>query len=329
MNSSNSKVLLVGAGKMAIDYAKVLRALGHPLVVLGRGSSSASAFEAATGMKPTLGPLEVQLAAVEDRPSTAIVAVNAMHLAEVTTTLLNFGVRRILVEKPAVLDLFEATSLIRAAGSAEADVFVAYNRRFMASTLRAREIIAEDGGVVSIKFDFSERSRSIALLGKPQRELETWFYGNSTHVVDLAFHFFGPPQTLSADIAGGISWHPAAGVFTGSARNAQASLMSWHANWMSPGRWGIEILTPERRLILQPLELLRVQSHTGFDETPEALDDALDRAFKPGLMRQVRAFLYDEMADRLTRLADHANAMQYYDIIRTGGRYVAPTAKDN
>ena len=329
MSASASPILLVGAGKMAIEYAKVLTALGHKQIVLGRGAASAAAFEVATGIRPSQGALEAQLAALPRLPETAIVTVNAMHLADVTATLLHAGVRRILVEKPAALDLVEAASLTAAVVAAGAEVFVAYNRRFMASTLRAAEIIATDGGVVSVKFDFSERARSIALLGKPQRELETWFYGNSTHVVDLAFHFFGPPVTLSAEIAGEIAWHLAAGVFTGHARNAVSGLMSWHANWMAPGRWGVEVLTAEHRLILQPLEKLRVQSHAGFDETPVVLDDALDLAFKPGLMRQVRAFLYGELAERMPSLSAHTSAMQYYDIIRTGGHFIAQTPIEN
>jgi predicted dehydrogenase len=238
-------------------------------------------------------------------------------------------VHRILVEKPAVLDLTEAASVMAAVIAAKAEVFVGYNRRFMASTLRAAEIIDADGGVVSVKFDFSERARSIALLGKPQRELDTWFYGNSTHVVDLAFHFFGPPVALSAEIAGTLVWHPAAGVFTGNARNAASGLMSWHANWVSPGRWGVEVLTAEHRLILQPLEKLRVQNHAGFDEVAVVLDDVLDVTFKPGLMRQVRAFLYGELAERLPSLAAHIEAMRYYDIIRVGGHFAAQAPMDN
>jgi hypothetical protein len=172
---------------------------------------------------------------------------------------------------------------------------------------------------LSVKFDFSEPSRRIAQIAKPQRELDTWFYGNSSHVIDLAFHFFGAPVALHGTVSGSVSWHPAAGMFAGHARNAQDAVMSWHANWLAPGRWGMEIMTPENRLIFQPLEKLRVQSHRSFDEVPEVLDDVQDVAFKPGLMRQVRAFLYGEMADRLPTLQAHAAAMRYYDLVRTGG----------
>ena len=47
------------------------------------------------------------------------------------------------------------------------------------------------------------------------------------------------------------------------------------------------------------MEKLRIQSHRSFEEVPEVLDDALDLEFKPGLMKQVRAFLFGEAADRL------------------------------
>jgi predicted dehydrogenase len=311
------EILLVGAGKMAIDYARVLTALDVRQIVLGRGAASAEAFKAATGIEPSQGALADQLQALPRVPDTAIVTVNAMYLAEVTAQLVKAGVRRILVEKPAALDLAEMATLVSAVGDAE--VYVGYNRRFMASTLRAAEIVAADGGVLSVKFDFSEPSRRIAQIAKPQRELDTWFYGNSSHVIDLAFHFFGAPVALQGAVAGAVSWHPAAGMFAGHARNAQDAVMSWHANWLAPGRWGMEVMTAENRLIFQPLEKLRVQSHRSFDEVAEVLDDALDTAFKPGLMRQVRAFLYGEMADRLPSLQAHATAMQYYDVVRRGG----------
>lgn len=317
------EILLVGAGNMALAYAKVLQSLNLVPVVVGRGQASATAFATATGIMPGTGPIAAQVGALATVPDTAIVTVNAMHLAGVTAELVQLGVRRILVEKPAALDLAEMNALLAVVTAAGAEVYLGYNRRFMASVLRANEIIAQDGGVLSVKFDFSEPSRRIGALGKPQRELDTWFMGNSSHVLDLAFHFFGAPSLLQAQTANEVSWHKTAGVFVGHARNAAGALMSWHANWVSPGRWGLEVLTPENRLIFQPLEKLRIQSHRSFEEVPEVLDDALDLEFKPGLMKQVRAFLYGEAADRLPRLEDHAKSMQAYEAIRTGAGFGA------
>jgi len=316
------QVLLVGAGGMARAYAAVLASMDVTPRVLGRGSASAAAFEAATGLTPGTGDLRTQLEDV-DPNAVAIVTVNAHALAEVTTTLMEHGIKRLLVEKPAALDLEEMASLQSVATAVGAEVYVAYNRRFLSSVIEADRLIALDDGIVSVKFDFSEPVRKIGALGKPERELSTWFYGNSTHVIDLAFHFFGRPDTLEAHIAaqGGVDWHPQAGVFTGFGSGENGATIAWHSNWVSPGRWGIEVLTRERRIIMQPLEKLRIQTHDSFAEVDHVIDDTCDQNFKPGLLRQTTAFLTGGDKQRLVSLEAHGANMAFYEAIRNGTSY--------
>lgn len=320
--NDQSQVLLVGAGGMAQAYAAVLKSMDIVPKVIGRGAASAATFAKATGITPGTGDLAPQLADI-DVDAVAIVAVNAHALAETTAVLMAHGVKRMMVEKPAALDLEEMATLQAAARDAGAQVYVAYNRRFLSSVIEADGMIAEDGGLISLRFDFSEPVRRIGALAKHPRELATWFYGNSTHVVDLAFHFFGAPDALDARIAGqdGVEWHPQAGVFAGFGHRADGATIAWHANWVSPGRWGMELLTRERRIILQPIEKLRVQTHDSFAETDIALDNADDMAFKPGLLRQTAAFLTGDGANRLISLDDHANHMAFFEAIRTGTTY--------
>ncbi len=321
--TDNSNLLLVGAGGMALAYAAVLKSMDLTPKVLGRGAASAAKFEAETGIAAGTGALEDQLKDIEPG-ATAIVTVNAHALADTTRILIEHGVKRLLVEKPAALDLEEMAVLQAAAHKANAEVYVAYNRRFLASVIEADRMIREDGGLISLRFDFSEPTRRIGALGKDPRELSTWFYGNSTHMVDLAFHFFGPPAALQARIAGqdGVDWHPQAGVFTGFGHRADGATVAWHANWISPGRWGMEVLTRERRIILQPIEKLRIQTHESFAEQDVALDDADDLAFKPGLLRQTQAFLTGADADRLISLDAHAKQMKFFEAIRTGTSFL-------
>jgi hypothetical protein len=77
-------------------------------------------------------------------------------------------------------------------------------------------------------------------------------------------------------------------------------------------------MTARRRLILQPLEQLSVQDQSGFAVTPVALDDGDDRAFKPGLLRQVAAFLAARPDPRLLTLTEHARRFAAYAAIRDG-----------
>jgi len=314
-------ILLVGAGAMAIQYARVLEAMGREFIVLGRGQESADAFREATGVLPTTGPLDAQLGGLAVVPDEAIVTVNAMHLAEVTVAVARAGAKRILVEKPAALDADEVQSLLDVAADTGAEIRVAYNRRFLASVIAARQMIAEDGGVLSVKFDFSEPARRIGAMGKPQRELDAWFFANSTHVVDLAFSFVGPVERAAGAVAGGVDWHPSGGVFAGFARSTDGALLSWHANWAGPGRWGVEVITPERRLILRPLEGLSVQDQSSFAEHVVELDLGPDAEFKPGLFRQVRAFLTGEGAEHLPDIAEHARQWPLYEAVCTGTDY--------
>lgn len=314
----NETLLLIGAGPMAQAYHAVLKNMKMNFVVLGRGETSAKSFFEQTGIMPTTGELVTQLANLTSTPKAAIVAVNAQYLTDVCKQLMENGVTHILVEKPATLDRAELEALCACQIKYNATIYIGYNRRFMSSVERAREIISEDGGLVSIKFDFSEPSRRIAKLEKPERELLTWFYGNSSHVVDLAFHFFGTPNVLEATATGSVSWHPDGAVFAGFARNEKQTIMSWSANWLSPGRWGMELLTPERRLIMQPLEKLRIQTHENFNETDVEIDDSLDSQFKPGLYKQVEAFLKNDLNPNLPTLQYHQKLFEFYELVRTG-----------
>ncbi|MGE4430282.1 MAG: Gfo/Idh/MocA family protein [Sphingobium sp.] len=311
-------LLLVGTGAMAGAYAKVLKAIGQPFVAAGRGSERAEAFAREWDVETGHGPLIEQLGRFQSIPDTAIVAVSATNLAEVTKELIAAGVGRLLVEKPVALNQNDAATLGILAEDKGAEIYVAYNRRFYASVDAAREIIDADGGVLSFKFDFTEARTRIEALNKDPAELANWLYGNSTHVIDLAFFLGGHPQTLVAQSRGGLGWHPSGAIFTGCGTTDKGADFSYHANWLAPGRWGVEVMTAKSRLILQPMEQLMMQNLQSFAVENIAIDDALDRDFKPGLYRQTEAFLSRKPDSRLMSLSEQIKAFEHYTAIRDG-----------
>ena len=281
---------LIGAGSMAQDYARVLQGIDLPFEVIGRGADSADKFEKATGKSVRIGGLADALR-LGGAPEKAIVAVGVEQLALTTADLIRAGVKRIMVEKPAGLDLAEIESLNRIAEENESSVLIAYNRRFYGSVQQARQCIVEDGGVLSAQFEFTERSHVIAPLVKGAGVKEHWLLGNSTHVIDLAFHLIGRPVDWKCWRAGSIDWHPAAARFVGAGITEQSVMFSYLADWQAPGGWGIELLTAKRRLILRPIEQLQVtRLGTVKIEAMEPLDN-IDQDSKPGLYRQTKAFL--------------------------------------
>jgi hypothetical protein len=157
---------------------------------------------------------------------------------------------------------------------------------------RARRLIDDDGGVTSFAFEFTELPDRVVASRQPDDVLAVWFLANSTHVVDLAFHLGGWPADLAAFVAGdGLAWHGGPTAFAGSGTTNEGALFNYAANWQSPGRWGIELLTRHRRLVLRPLEQLQEQRPGEFELRPVEIDDERDRRFKPGLYEETSAFL--------------------------------------
>jgi predicted dehydrogenase len=306
---------------MAVEYARVLQDLGISFCVIGRGHTSAVCFEEKTNVSAQEGGLEAWLDSDPETPPFAIVAVGVEHLAETAMLLLKKGIKNILVEKPGGLTLEEIEQITNEAVSRDAQVYIAYNRRFYAATQRAEQIIADDGGVKSFHFEFTEWSRDIAQLQKPDRVKERWFFANSTHVVDLAFFLGGRPKELTAYTSGKLVWHPSAAMFVGAGLSDRNALFSYHANWQSPGRWGVEILTLKHRLIFKPMEVLQIQKINSVQIEEVSLDYELDKKFKPGIYLQTKAFfgLGDNLSGKLLKIQDHCKNYRYYELMCQGG----------
>lgn len=309
-----NSVWLVGSGGMAVDYFKVLHALDCHITVIGRGEESARKFEAQCSHSVVIGGLVNFLAKSPPVPDAAIVAVGVEALASTTMTLLQAGVRRILLEKPGALNRAEIEALQAEALKFNAEVIIAYNRRFFASTLAALQMIKEDGGVQSLNFEFTEWGHVIEGLTKAPGVKEAWLLGNSTHVIDLAFYLGGEPIELQAFTAGALLWHPSAAVFSGAGRTNRGALFSYQANWGAPGRWGVEILTSQRRLIFRPMEALQVMTRGSVNIESAALDLSLDKAFKPGLYEQTRRFLAGNF-EGMCSLVDQVKQWPVYEKI--------------
>jgi predicted dehydrogenase len=284
-------IWLVGTGAMAVEYAKVLKALGCSYMAIGRGQENCEKFLSTTGVPPIRGGLQAFLQTAPPLPSCAIVAVGIEALAEATIQLMEYGVKLILLEKPGVGAPTEIYGLTKLAGEKNARVLLAYNRRFYSSVLRAKSILAEDEGLTSFQFEFTEWSHVIRPLKKHPAEHHNWFLGNSTHVIDTAFYLGGVPSEWCAYVKGGLDWHPASSVFAGAGITVSGALFSYSANWEAPGRWVLELLSKKHRLIFRPMESLQIQKIGSVVAEPVELDDSLDKEFKPGLYLQTKTFL--------------------------------------
>ena len=317
-NMNSEDLIIVGASEIGQEYSKVLSALGRPHEIIGRGDNSASLCERNINKGVHRGGIANYLSKFK-APTTAIVATSVDQLFNAAVTLIEGGIKKILLEKPGALSSSELIFLGKKAQENNVAIFIGYNRRFYSSTRRAVEIIADDGGVQSFTYEFTEWSNQIELLKTREIIKNKWIIANSSHVIDLAHYIGGSPDEFSIYKAGReINWHPSASKFVGSGITKCGSLFSFHANWGSAGRWGLEFCTKNYRLILRPLEELQIQRKDSIEIEKLVIDNHLDKNFKPGFYLQTASFINSNIRD-LCSIDEMISNISYYENI---GNYI-------
>jgi len=315
-NLSFKNVVLFGAGPMAMAYTKVLKHLNADFTVVGRSEEGTAKFQEQTGITATPNGVSGWLKKRNTKANYGIIAVSFECLANTAIEVMDAGIRNLLLEKPAGLTAQEIKSVCEKAKETETQIFVGYNRRFYASVIEAKKLIADDGGVLSFNFEFTEWCDRIPEKLKHSDTGKNWFLANSSHVADMAFYLGGKPKELHACTAGGNDWHPTATVFAGAGVTPAGVLFSYQANWDAPGRWGLEVLTCLNRFILCPLEKLQVQKLNSINTENIDIDDQLDIDFKPGVYRQTKSFLTEDANPALLDIHEHyENIIAYYEKI--------------
>lgn len=287
--SSNikDKVLLIGPGNIGLDYIKVLKTLDVDIDVVGRSEKSSKEFSKKSRWFVHSEGIESYINKNIKPPKYAIVAVNENQLSDVTISLINYGVKNILLEKPGALNYSDLLNIKNTSVLNSCNVYLGYNRRFYESVKKCREFLSKNTGPVNVHFEFTEWSHAIDFNHYTKGELEKFFLCNSSHVVDLVFHLFGLPEVLNSYTTGSLDWHPSASIFSGSGKTKEDVLFTYNANWSSAGRWGIEISLTDYKLILKPLEKLFIQRKGSLDiEEIELNTDS----YKPGLYDEIKSF---------------------------------------
>lgn len=310
----SKNIWLVGAGLMGIEYTKVLQGLSAEFVVIGRGEETAAKLSKVTGKEVVRGGLNAYLNTKPKVCEKAIVCVPVEHLKDAAIELIEYGVKSILVEKPGGVTGADILSLKKVAKENGAEVFLAYNRRFYASVLKAKELIDKDGGVTSFNFEFTEWAHEIEALDKPEDVKKYWFLANSTHVVDLAFFLGGKPREISSYTNGKLTWHPSASDFTGAGITEEGVPFSYSAYWASAGRWSVEVLTKENRYIFRPMEKLHVQKRGTIAVDEVEVDYSMENSYKPGFFKQVEAFINND-TNEFCDISEQGDMVKIYNKI--------------
>jgi predicted dehydrogenase len=302
------KVLLIGAGDNSVSYARVLADLNIEYLVICRSKATAESFsKKMQGVKVLYGDEaeSVSFSAF----SHVIISVNVEFLAEIAIKVIEAGVKNVLVEKPGGINSNEIARIADIARDMSANVYVAYNRRFFQSVYLLERLVSEDGGLLSMNFEFTEWYYDIYAESKYTAVYNNILYCNSSHVIDLAFFVASAPVEMASFVSGEAG-QPFTNIFAGSGITQKKVLFTYKANWGSKGRWGMEFLTRNNRFLLGPMEKLFIYDNALNKYEMAAFDYSIDEKYKPGFYNQTKAFLFGEQADRLLTIQSQLSNVQ-------------------
>jgi predicted dehydrogenase len=253
-NFDNKSILIIGAGYITNQYAYALSEMGIKDVTIISNTQETS-FKICNqyGFKSLFGGYKNTL---PDLPKMDLVIVTTpvSILLPAAKCALENGQTNILIEKPG--SLYFKDLLFLSKKFPNSNIRIAYNRLQYPNFHLLKKLSSTDGGITSCTFTFTEWLNRIDFTKYPTSILERWGIANSLHVISMAFELIGLPKNLTSYQFGSLDWHPAGSIFVGSGISKKNIPFSYHADWNSSGRWGIEIMTKNNAYRLMPLEEL-------------------------------------------------------------------------
>ena len=256
LNFENKSVLIVGGGWMAYQYALALSRMNiKDVTIISKTKDNVKKISNEFGFRSLYGGYEKNLPLMK-KMDLVIIATPVHLLLPIIELALRCGQANILVEKPA--SLYSEDLLVAAEKIKNQRVRVAYNRLLYANFFLLKYLTEEEGGISSCHFTFTEWLHTINFKNTLPDAYRRFGISNSLHVISMAAELIGFPKEISAYQSGKLDWHPSGSIFVGSGITEKGISFSYHADWESSGRWGIEVMTKENAYRLIPLEDLYV-----------------------------------------------------------------------
>ena len=133
-------IWIVGGGKISIEYLKVLKNFNCKIIVITRRKRKIFVQKNLQKMSIVYGGLSNFLKSTPPKPEKVIIAVNTRYLYNISKILIDYGIKSMLVEKPAALKLLELKKLKKLI-TKKINYVIAYNRRFYGSINYLKKLI--------------------------------------------------------------------------------------------------------------------------------------------------------------------------------------------
>ena len=291
---NDKSILIIGGGYMGKEYARALEELGiSDVTIISKSPKKSSDFSKKFSYSILDGGFEKQLQTL-NKKDLVIVTTPIELLVPVTKLAIKTGQTTILLEKPGSLFHQELSSLDKMINTQK--IRIAYNRLLYTNFHKLKQLVKNEGGIISSKFDFTEWTHKISFDKHQENIYKFWGISNSLHVINMAFELIGMPKEINSFQSGSLDWHPSGSIFTGTGISVKNIPFSYNANWKSTGRWMIEIMTKENSYRLMPLEKIFVCKR-GMLEWELVNFETSFPDLKPGIAEEIVTMLDNKLED--------------------------------
>jgi predicted dehydrogenase len=251
---SDKTVLIIGAGWMAQQYCSALDQMGiRNVSIVSLSEKSAKTCCEKFGFQPYHGGYERCLTNLGTF-DLIIVATPVYKLKPAAILAVECSNKNILVEKPASLYSSQLFEWAKQSDDRKARIRISYNRLVYPNLWKLKELVQSEGGITSCRYTFTELVHTINFNNNQSDVYERWGIANSLHVISMAHDLIGLTEEMQSYRFGKLDWHPIGERFVGAGITKENIPFSYHADWGSAGRWGIECMTRENAYRLIPLE---------------------------------------------------------------------------
>jgi len=285
---AHKKILIIGGGEIAKQYALTLLKFNiTDITIISKTGNYISNFCHENNLTLLRGGFEKHLPNFE-KMDLVIIATPIPILIKATKLCINNGQDNILIEKPGSLYSDELLSLSKDYPNQR--IRIAYNRLVYPNLHKLKKLVKSEGGVTSCRFTFTEWLDRIDFKKDEPDVYQRWGISNSLHVISMAFDIIGFPKEITSIQSGKIDWHDSGSKFTGCGISENNIPFTYHADWNSGGRWGIEVFTKENSYLLIPLEQLYICPKFTGNITPVEFKIAFPD-MKPGIPEEIAIML--------------------------------------
>lgn len=279
------RIAIIGLGNIAHKHAEVIAALPGVEIVAGvrRDPYLGKAFCTNYAIPHFFQSTDALLS--WGGFDAAVVACGHNFTVEVSKAVLSTG-RPCLIEKPVGFSEAETGSVLEAASKGATWGMVAVNRRFYSIITKARELIADAGGLRAIRVEHTEWMHQAATWGLADDILDRFFYVNGIHLVDTMCHLAGVPTSTDAVVR---RFPQRRNAYDAMFEFPSGAIGHYSGQWYAPGRWALDLFAEDLRITFPRMEEALIQ-RTGQDPASLPLDP-IDQKFKPGFYRQMETFL--------------------------------------